>query len=79
MPVSSVFANHRGVVALASGTLLVASMAASAQAATPASGSLSETSAPVQWTAGPFAAANAVGPLVTSCALLSCAMTSHFT
>lgn len=61
MPVSSVFANHRGVVALASGTLLVASMAASAQAATPASGSLSETSAPVQWTAGPFAAANASG------------------
>jgi len=31
MPVSSVFANHRGVVALASGTLLVASMAVSAQ------------------------------------------------
>jgi hypothetical protein len=61
MSLSSVFAHHRGVLALASCTLLVAAVVSSAQAATPTSGSISDTSAPVQWTAGPFAAANISG------------------
>jgi len=61
MSVGSVLAHYRGVLALACGTLLIAGMAVSAQAATPSSGSISDTSAPVQWTAGPFAAANVSG------------------
>ncbi len=61
MSVSSVFAHHRGALALASCTLLVAAVVSSAQAATPTSGSISDTSGPVQWTAGPFAAANVSG------------------
>lgn len=61
MSIGSIFAQRRGVLALASATLLFAAVAASAQAATPSSGSISDTSAPVQWTAGPFAVANVSG------------------
>jgi len=61
MSIGSVFAKRRGVLALDSGTLLVAAVAVTAQAATPESGSISDTSAPVQWTAGPFAVANVTG------------------
>src|SRR6478736_4744589 len=62
MPIRPLAARPRRALALtATAALLVGGVGAAAVAATPAEGSVSDTSPSAQWTAGPFAAPNVTG------------------